>query len=135
MKSVQKLCETIIMSGETDSGPNYQGNTVHWLFMPSERYLVDFADDFTAEHWQQYDTDQDAAYFGVWVNPFALRTLTYAEGDWTLVSCLDNQRYNLEIESMNTFYGEGFIAKALDDNDVWTTYMQDREKFLIPTEN
>jgi hypothetical protein len=131
MRSVNRLCNWIIETGDTDEQPNDRGNTVHRLHCDSERYLVDFADDFTAEHWQQYDTDQDAHYFGVWVNPHSLRILTYAEGDWTLVSCLDNKRYNAEITSMNEFYGNGRIALVIDSDGTTTEYQQNRNHFLI----
>lgn len=129
MKSVNKLCEYIIKNGTTDEQPNKNGNTVHRFWADAERYLVDFAGDFHEEHWEQYDTDQDAAYFGVWVNKHSLRILTYAEGDWTLVSCLDNDLYNAEIRSMNEFYGEGKIATTIGEDGV-TIYRQDREKFF-----
>jgi hypothetical protein len=102
------------------------------MFFPSERYAVDFADDFTSEGWEQFDTDQDAHYFGVWVNKTKFLTLTYAEGDWTLVECPDAAHYNAEIEDAITFYGEGFIAKAYDMDGTKTIFRQEREKFLIP---
>lgn len=46
----------------------------------SSRYHYD--DRLTAsDGWQQYDTDQDAYYFGIWINPVKRETFTYAEGD------------------------------------------------------
>lgn len=95
-----------------------------------DRYCVDFADDFNREGWKQFDTDQDAAYFGVWVNPVKLLTLTYCEGDWTLVECPDVERYNREIQRMIDHYREGEIATVIDR---WrmTVYRQDRSSFLI----
>lgn len=113
------------------SHENERGNGVYRMFCPAERYLVDFADDFNSEGWEQYDTDQDASYFGVWVNRTKFLTLTYAEGDWTLVRCPDAARYNAEIENANQFYGEGFILKAYGA-DGCTTVVQDRSRFLIP---
>ena len=129
MKSVNKLAELIVKDGKADAQPNKNGNIVHRFFAATDRYLVDFAEDFTAEHWEQYDTDQDAHYFGVWVNPDSLRILSYAEGDWTLVTCLDSEAFNAEIEDMNAFYGEGYICKAygLGGNMV---LIQDRSEFL-----
>ncbi|MGN4982266.1 hypothetical protein ACTFBY_12840 [Aeromonas dhakensis] len=31
--------------------------------------------------WQKYDTEEDAWYFGIWINTEKLETFTYAEGD------------------------------------------------------
>jgi hypothetical protein len=109
---------------------NKRGNVVHRGFFSTERYIVDFADDFGSEGWQQFDTDQDAHYFGCWVNPVKFLTLTYAEGDWTLVECFDKDHYNAEIQDAINFYGEGFEFKTIDENGI-TEYRQDREKFLV----
>lgn len=78
--------------------------------------------------WMQYDTDQDAHYFGVWVNPGNLCVLTYAEGDWSYDQFENADAYNAQIRRMNEFYGAGFIAKALSlDSGEMTVYAQDRE--------
>ena len=53
---------------------NQQGNTVVHRHRYTERYLFDFDDDFRGAGWLQFDTDQDAWYYGVWVNPKTLRT-------------------------------------------------------------
>lgn len=111
---------------------NEHGNTRYYFFHPSERYGVDFDSDFTADGWLQFDTDQDAHYFGVWLNPKLLQVLSYAEGDWYLIQCVDAVRYNAQVRSMIGFYGEGFICKTLDDQGRWTTYVQDRATFLLP---
>jgi hypothetical protein len=93
---------------------NDSGNTVVRRHRDAERYLFDFDDDFRAAGWKQFDTDQDAWYFGVWVNPKTLRTLTYAEGDVTLVVCSNAEHYNAEIKDACEFYGEGYEFIACD---------------------
>jgi hypothetical protein len=108
-----------------------RGNKIYRLFFPDERYSIDFAEDFLLEGWAQFDTGQDAHYFGVWVNKTKLQTLTYAEGDWVLVECQDAAHYDAEIADAIRFYDEGFVAKALDDNGQWTIYQQDRKEFFI----
>ena len=111
-----------------DTRTNERGNVIHDWFAPAERYLVDFAPDFSSEGWEQFDTDQDAHYFGVWVNPVKELVLTYAEGDWSLIVCKD---YYAEIRSMIEFYGEGMICKAIDtETGTVTKCVQDRAKFL-----
>ena len=84
------------------------GNTVIRRFWSTERYEFDFDDDFRKDGWLQFDTNQDAWYFGVWVNPKTFRTLTYAEGDVILTVCPDAEHYNAEVKSACEFYGEGF---------------------------
>ena len=130
MKSVNAFCERI--KNADAASKNGQENDVFRAFLPSERYIIDFADDFTTEGWLQFDTDQDAEYFGVWVNPSTLQTLTYAEGDWTLVCCQDVEHYNAEVRDAINFYGEGYVAKGFDPaNNSMTIWVQDREEFLI----
>ena len=130
MKSVNWFCDKLREIGERDAEPNDRGNTIYRLCHSSERYLIDFADNFTAEGWEQYDTDQDAPYFGVWLNRGSRTTLTYCEGDWCLVDCPTDQSYNLEVQNANEFYGEGRIALVIDQGGTSTEYRQDRSRFL-----
>ena len=107
------------------------GCTLRRVFCPAERYVVDFAEDFTSEGWLQFDTDQDAAYFGVWLNPRQRVTLTYCEGDWTLVECPDVERYVAEVKRAIAFYDEGSIGTTIDADGTVTTWRQDRAAFLV----
>lgn len=117
--------------GRKDEKPNSRGNEIYRLFASTDRYCVDFADDFKSEGWLQFDTDQDAHYFGVWVNPSKFLTLTYAEGDWTLVVCPDAAHYNAEVADACQFYSEGRIARVIDvDAKTVTDYKQDRQEFF-----
>jgi hypothetical protein len=111
---------------------NQRGNWLFRAFDSSERYKIDFADDFTSEGWLQFDTDQDASYFGVWVNPRHLCTLTYAEGDWTLVDCPDWEHYCAEVEDCIRFYGEGRVCAVIGGDGRQTDVRQDRSVFLTP---
>lgn len=56
-------------------------------FSPADRYLYDFGLCKTANGWAQFDTAQDASYFGNWLNPFRLMWFSYCEGDCTLIEC------------------------------------------------
>lgn len=110
---------------------NSRGNVVersHSAY--HDRYAYDFDFCRPSFGWQQFDTDQDASYFGAWVNKRMLKTLTYAEGDLIVVTCPDPHHYNLEIMDMCRFYGVGFIAKSYDEAGV-TIYRQDRNDFFI----
>lgn len=129
---IAKFIECFQTIGRLDERANLRGNEVRRMSVDTTRYVVDFASDFAAEGWEQFDTDQDADYFGVWVNRGKLLTLTYAEGDWDLVTCADAIHYNAELASMIAYYGEGSIATVFDlDAKSMTTLVQDRSKFLI----
>ena len=128
MKSVNALIDYLKKHGEAGE---IRGNPIRRHFADTGRYMVDFATDFTAEGWKQYDTDQDAAFFGVWVNPSQRLTLCYAEGDWEVVSCPTVAAYNAELAIMGEFYGEGRIALVIDGaTGAATEYRQDRAEFV-----
>ena len=110
---------------------NQRGNQVVcvWQGPFADRYRWDFNGE---SDWEQFDTDQDAPYFGVWVNKKTLQTRTYCEGDLTIVSCPDVEHFNAEIEDALKFYRPGFVAKALDvETGQWTIYRQDRDSFFV----
>ena len=114
------------MMRRQDTRENMRGNIIHDMFLPSERYIIDFASDFT-EGWKQYDTDQDASYFGVWVNIQKRLTLTYAEGDWSLVVCSDNEHLQAELDDMAEFYGPlPYCAVSYDHDGTRTEYYDER---------
>ena len=109
------------------------GNRLHCLYWHTERYVVDFASDFGG--WEQFDTSQDAWYFGVWVHPKRFMVLTYCEGDWCLAVSDGPAQYNVEIEDCIRFYDAGEIARTIDtETGATTIYRQDRAKFLLPVE-
>jgi len=124
------VSDTVALLRKEPANPNDLGNSVHRMFLPSERYEIDFATDLHLG-WLQYDTGSDAHYFGVWVNPEEGMILAYAEGDWSLTVCARVDTYNAEIRRMNEFYSEGYEAKILDSEGQLTVYRQDRSKFLI----
>jgi len=82
-----------------------RGNQVDRYFLPADRYKYDFGMCNHKNGWVQYDTDQDAWYFGVWVHPEKMQTFTYAEGDTCLVTCISLDSYKAELADMAEFYG------------------------------
>ena len=99
---------------------------IYERFDNASRYEIDFS---LTPGWLQYDTDQDADYFGAWVNPSDLLILTYCEGDWELVVYQSPILYDDQLTHMGEFYGVGHIAKVLDESGI-TTYRQDRAEFF-----
>jgi hypothetical protein len=58
------------------------------------------------EGYRQYDTDQDAWYFGVWYHSAARIVVTFAEGDATVVECATPEAWSAEVAAMAAFYGD-----------------------------
>ena len=63
------------------SWTNDRGNTVHsrTVYTIQDRYFFDGKMCTRALGFEQFDTEQDASYFGVWVNREERATVTYAE--------------------------------------------------------
>ena len=73
-----------------DTPPTVNGDKLSWdwFFEEMDRYTFDFGLQLTPEDdpaaWNQLDTDQDAPYFGVWIQRRDRMILTWAEGDLSL---------------------------------------------------
>lgn len=132
MPTINTICDRIKNANHKDNRTDPDGKLIFHHFLSADRYAVDFADDRVREGWQQFDTDQDAWYFGLWVNPKRLATLCYAEGDWTLCEFSTVEIYNAEITRLGEVYGEGFILKEIHvGTGNITTHRQDRAEFLV----
>lgn len=88
------------------------------------RYFYDLRCD---QSWKQFDTDQDASYFGVWVNLAERMTFTYCEGDRTLVVCPSVETFRSELKDAEEFYGAPPpMAIAIDADGTRTDYYDTR---------
>ena len=101
------------------------------MFLDSERYVIDFDPDFTKLGWKQFDTDQDAPYYGVWVNKKERMYLNYAEGDWTLRISPSDELFNKDIKELCEFHKPAKFASSITRDGELTQYFQDRKKFFI----
>lgn len=86
---------------------NERGNLVRpfTAYGIGSRYVFDFNLHTAKDGWKQYDTDQDASYFGIWVHLEDRKIATFAEGDYYLVECPDDEHLKAELEDMAEFYG------------------------------
>ncbi len=103
---------------------NSVGNPVKKMFYSADRYLFD---SHLSKDWQQYDTEQDAWYFGCWLNLKERKILTYAEGDLTLSEAPDDAQLKKELDAMAEYYGEppaAFVVISADENKVTFIYDQ-----------
>lgn len=59
-----------------------------------------------SEGWQPYATNQDAWYFGYWVNPVKREILSYTEGDVEHLVCDTAEQFSDELADLAKVYGE-----------------------------
>lgn len=79
-----------------------------------ERYYYD-CELNASKGWCQYDTDQDASYFGVWVNISTMEVLTYCEGDVSHVFAQNSELFKAELQSLVEFYNPSAFATTFDN--------------------
>lgn len=126
--------KSIIPIGNKPKRTNVRGNKIFETSVYGSRYNFDKL--LLPLGFQQFDTSQDEACFGVWVSKEHLCTVTFAEGDVTVCMCRNREHYNAEIKDCIEYYKAGFICKTIDDKTgKMTTYVQDRKQFLIPIDN
>ena len=82
------------------------------------RYAFDFGECFTAKGYAQFDTRQDAYYYGHWVNPTTFRLVSYAEGDIAVTVCDDADEFAAQVRTWVAYHGEEFrgIDPGLSDD-------------------
>jgi len=106
---------------------NEQGHRTRKAFLDADRYLFDFNLD---GEWEQFDTEDDAAYFGVWLNKAKLRTLAYIEGDLIFTQCVDAAGYDAKISALCAFHQAAPAFVGIKPASV-TKYYQDRSALYI----
>jgi hypothetical protein len=78
------------------------GSLTEHGFCSSERYAF----DFNTKGWKQYDTKDDAWYFGIWYHPGKRQIVQYMEGDVYLITSGDWEEFKAEMKDMDRFYGD-----------------------------
>lgn len=116
----------LFRAGDYVDEVNARGNVVYrdqdadviMGFKGGDRYAYDFR--ILKDGWQQYDTDQDASYFGCWVHLERRITLCYAEGDRIVVQCPTLESFRAELADMERFYGPAPYAFKVFDSEART---------------
>ena len=132
MSALDRLKEFVLNHPGYKSEPwiNDRGNTVTPGSYHGDRYAFDFKHCKPEDGWRQYDTSQDAHYFGVWVNMNERLTFTYCEGDISLVECPTAESFKAELDNADEVYGKappmaiGYDFK--DDGTVTRTEFYDK---------
>ena len=86
---------------------NYPDHHTH-----ENRYGFDWNDCSISRGYAQFDTREDAYYFGQWVNPTSRRLVTYAEGDVTVLVCDDDAEFVAQVRERAAYHGDDF--KGID---------------------
>lgn len=76
------------------------------FIMNGDRYRFDFKDCTYAKGWAQFDSRQDAHYFGNWVNPTTRQWASYCEGDVTLITCDTDEEFTAYVIETCNWYAE-----------------------------
>jgi hypothetical protein len=127
--AIKAKLEDRLEKGDYEPEINERGNTIIRDHHDGDRYVYD--DKLKAsDGWEQYDTEQDAWYFGIWINPKKREFFTYAEGDTTHVICKDAASYNSELKALMEVHPQGAYAWALDDEGCVTSYKSEAPKPL-----
>ena len=66
-------------------------------FCNSDRYIFDYDICSFKKGFAQIDTNEDASYFGNWVNFKSLELITYCEGDLTVIKCDDIKEFKEQL--------------------------------------
>ena len=78
----------------------------------ADRYYYDRT--LLAQGWQQYDTEEDAWYFGIWINTEKLETFTYAEGDTSHVIAPNVEAFRAELARLYQYYPQAPAFISID---------------------
>ena len=77
-----------------------------------DRYVFDFKLCTAEKGWAQLDTDQDAPYYGQWVNPLKLEYVSHVEGDQTHIQYADEAEFTAGIrETLKWHQEHGYNPK------------------------
>lgn len=75
--------------------------------------VYDFGKCSIDKGWAQIDTNQDASYFGQWINPTERKIFAYVEGDLILTQLDTDDELKSEVDEMkrwNDEQGHRFIG-------------------------
>ncbi|WP_438403891.1 hypothetical protein, partial [Aeromonas veronii] len=78
----------------------------------ADRYYYDRT--LLAKGWQQYDTEEDAWYFGIWIHTEKLETFTYAEGDTSHVIAPNLEAFRSELARLYQYHPQAPAFISID---------------------
>lgn len=104
------------------------GNHLRRIFFSADRYVFDF--NLNLSLWEQFDTETDAPYFGIWMNKRRRLILSYIEGDVVLIQCDTSEVYDAEVAELCAYHRPAPSLIAISEEGR-TDYFQDRRELFI----
>lgn len=80
----------------------------------ADRYGFDFKRCRSSEGWAQFDTKQDAWYYGNWINPGKREIISYCEGDVTHTVCDSEVEFKTELQQMIQWHVDNGYEPKID---------------------
>lgn len=112
---------------------NEHGDTVWTMFVPdADRYLFDFKHCTARDGWRQFDTDQDAWYFGMWIHDKRRHVVMFAEGDLVVTECVDHDHFIAHLERLHACHGDPPPAAVAIGEDGQVTEFYDENARALP---
>jgi hypothetical protein len=82
--------------------------------LDGDRYVFDFKLCRSVNGWAQFDTSQDAAYYGNWVNPITFETACHCEGDQTHTKYEDEAEFIIGLTELLRWHTEHGYRPKID---------------------
>ncbi len=118
---MKRKLKKLIAAGVIPPEYNRHGSKITRDFYSRDRYYYDNRLK-SEDGWEQYDTSQDAWYFGVWVNLRTRKTFTYCEGDLILVESPTQESFIAELKHMAECYEPARAFSTVDDDGTLTRH-------------
>ena len=83
-------------------------------YVGGNRYPFDFKLCSGEKGWAQFDTTQDASYFGTWTHPVELKTVSFTEGDLCVETWDSEAEYVQALRETVAFYQKDGSFKGID---------------------
>lgn len=110
---MKRKLKKLVGAGVIPPEYNSRGSKVTRGFMSIDRYYYDRKLK-SSEGWEQYDTTEDAWYFGVWVNVRTRKIFSYTEGDLTLVESPTQEIFIAELKHLAECYEPAQSFSTID---------------------
>jgi hypothetical protein len=124
LRRLFKFLEARLDSYPWKKDRNSNNCIVEWAnYCQRERYYYDMG-MCSGSDWCQFDTEQDASYFGIWVNIKDRKVVTFAEGDETIVTAENDTDFKAELQSIVKFYTPGRACATVNDKGEFTNHYE-----------
>ncbi|WP_236664237.1 hypothetical protein [Aeromonas hydrophila] len=78
----------------------------------ADRYYYDRT--LLVQGWQQYDSEEDAWFFGIWSDTEKLEAFTYAEGDTNHVIAQNVETFRAELARLYQYYPQALAFISIN---------------------